>query len=143
MAGKMITTEQFAAELAAAIDTIRPRLEIGLDKVGELTSTMAAHYLGTYQENWPSLAESTIASKTTGDSPGLETGAMRDSIQHVVDPLQLEVVVGSSDKHALWFELGTAKQPPRPFLSLAMQHAMPFAEETFGKIATTILMLER
>jgi hypothetical protein len=139
----MISSEQFAAELAAAIGTIRPRLEIGLDQVGELTTTMAAHYLGTYQENWPSLAESTIASKTTGDSPGLESGAMRDSLRHVVDPLLLEVTVGSSDKHALWFELGTAKQPPRSFLGLAMHHSLPFAEETFGKIAATVLMLEK
>lgn len=139
----MITNEEFAAELAATISTVRPRLEIGLDKVGELASTMAAHYLGTYQENWPSLAESTIASKKRGDSPGLETGQMRDSIHHVVDPLRLEVMVGSSDKHALWFELGTAKQPPRSFLGLAMHHSIPFAEETFGKIAATVLMLER
>jgi hypothetical protein len=143
----MITTEQFEAEVSASIGTIRPRLEIGLDKVGELTSTMAAHYLGTYQEHWPSLAESTIERKTTGDSPGLETGEMRDSIKHIVDPIELELVVGSADKHALWFEMGTHRgphsQPPRPFLGLAMEHSLLFAEETFGKIAVTVLMLEK
>ena len=136
----MITTEQFALELAAAINTIRPRLEIGLDKVGELTSKTAAHYLGTYQENWQRLAESTIERKKTGDSPGLETGEMRESIHHLVDPLELELVVGSADKHALWFELGTIHMPPRSFLGLAMRHSLPFAEETFGKIAATVLM---
>jgi hypothetical protein len=140
----MITPEEFALKLAAAIDTVKPRLEIGLDKVGELTTTMAAHYLGTYQEHWPSLAESTIERKKTGDSPGLETGDMRDSIHHKVDPVELELVVGSAAKEALWFELGTSRgphsRPPRSFLGLAMSHSLPFAAETFQKIAATILM---
>ena len=56
-----MTTEQFdEAALSAQLKTIRPRLEIGLDKVGELAATMAAAYIGTYQEGWPQLAESTL-----------------------------------------------------------------------------------
>jgi len=41
----------------------------------------AQRVLGTYDYGWPSLAESTIAGKATGDSPGLETGAMRASLE--------------------------------------------------------------
>ncbi len=139
----MITSEQFEQVLAAQIKTIMPRLEIGLDKVGELASTMAAAYIGEYQPGWPALAESTITSKAAAGfavpAPLLRTGEMRDSIKHEVDPILLEVVVGSNDKTALWQELGTVHIPPRSFLGLAMAHSMPFAEETFGMIAVKIL----
>jgi phage gpG-like protein len=142
MVEEMMTIEQFEQALAAQIKTVRPRLEIGLDKVGELASTMAAAYIGHYQPNWPRLAESTLKNKSA-DTPLLETGEMRDSIRHEVDPLELEVVVGSADPKALWQELGTSRIPPRSFLGLAMEHSLPFAEETFGKIAATILMMEK
>jgi hypothetical protein len=138
----MMTLEQFEAALAAQIKTVKPRLEVGLDKVGELASTMAVHYLGTYQEGWAPLKPETIASKATGDSPLLETGKMRDSIDHYVNPFSafaMEVVVGSTDKKAVWQEMGTSRIPPRPFLSLAMKHALPFAEQTFGEIAVNII----
>jgi hypothetical protein len=139
----MMTTEQFEQALSAQIKTVRPRLEIGLDQVGELASTMAAAYIGTYQQSWPQLAESTIKSKAAAGfavpAPLLETGEMRDSIRHEVDPILLELVVGSNDLRALWQELGTSRIPPRSFLGLAMAHSMPFAAETFGKIAVKIL----
>jgi hypothetical protein len=139
----MITTEQFEQSLGASIKTVRPRLEIGLDKVGELASTMAAAYIGNYQDNWAPLAESTIRSKAAAGfkvpAPLLRTGEMQESIKHEVDPLLLEVVVGSNDKRALWQELGTVRIPPRSFLGLAMRNSLPFAAETFGKIALAVL----
>jgi hypothetical protein len=139
----MITPEEFEKALSAQIKTVRPRLEIGLDKVGELASTMAAAYIGTYQQGWPALAQSTIKDKEAQGfevpDPLLRTGEMRDSIRHEVDPITLELVVGSDDKRALWQELGTVRIPPRSFLGLALEHSMPFAEETFGKIAVKIL----
>src|SRR6266404_5681617 len=108
----MITTEQFEQALSAQIKTVRPRLEIGLDKVGELASTMAAAYVGHYQDNWAPLAESTITSKAVAGfevpAPLLRTGEMQESIKHEVDPIELELVVGSNDLRALWQELGTA-----------------------------------
>jgi hypothetical protein len=135
----MLTPEEFALKLAAAVDTIRPRLEIGLDKVGEFAQREAKHVIGTYQPGWPHLAESTLEKKAA-DTPLLETGAMRDSITRELEPLELKVTVGSKSKIALWQELGTSRIPPRPFLSLAMHRALPFAAETFQKIAATILL---
>jgi HK97 gp10 family phage protein len=78
----------------------------------------AKRVLGTYDYGWPSLAESTIERKETGDSPGLETGAMRKSITYSVDGTRMNWVgtIGTSDPHALFFELGTIHQPPRSFL---------------------------
>ena len=49
---------------------------------------------------------------------------MRDSITHELEPAELAVVVGSTEKTALYQEMGTSRGiPPRPFLSLGMQHA--------------------
>jgi hypothetical protein len=141
----MMTTEQFEEALTTSISTIRPRLEIGLDKVGELAQTMAAAYIGHYQPGWAPLAESTIADKAAHGfavpAPLLRTGEMRDSIKRELDPVGLEVVVGSNDLKALWQELGTSRIPPRSFLGSAMLHSLPFAEETFGAIAVKILMI--
>src|SRR5258707_11055252 len=113
----MMTPEQFEQALAAQITTVRPRLEVGLDKVGELASTMAAAYIGHYQGNWAPLAESTIKEKAAAGfavpDPLLRTGEMQESIRHEVDPILLEMVVGSNDKTALYQELGTSRIPPR------------------------------
>jgi len=78
------------------------------------------------------LAESTIAHKATGDSPLLESGAMRDSIQHTVEGKS--GFVGSNDDKALWAELGTSRgEPPRSFLSLAAQQKGEEAADAVGR----------
>lgn len=88
-------------------------------KACRIVTTEAKRVLGTYDYGWPSLADSTIARKSTGDSPGLETGAMRKSVNFSVDGTRLNWVgtIGTNDPHARWFELGTVKQPPRSFLA--------------------------
>jgi hypothetical protein len=64
---------------------------------------------------------------------------MRDSIQREVDPIDLSVVVGSAEKIALYQEMGTSRIPPRPFLSLGLQNALPFARDVFGDLAVLLL----
>jgi phage gpG-like protein len=56
-----------------------------------------------------------------GDTPLLETGELRDSIQHVVGREGTEVVgyVGTNDPIAKYHELGTRTIPPRSFLGEA------------------------
>jgi len=144
----MMTVGEFERMLAASLATIPARLEIGLDKVGELAETLAASYIGHEHDGWPPLAESTIADKARKGfavpAPLLRTGHMRDSIKRELDPFQLEVVVGSSEPTALWQEMGTSRGiPPRPFIEMGMKNAMPFAEETFGKIAVSVLTGEK
>jgi hypothetical protein len=39
--------------------------------------------------------------------------------------------------------MGTSRIPPRPFLEMGMKAALPFAEETFGKIAVSVLTGEK
>ena len=76
-------------------------------------------------------------------APLLRTGEMRDSIGHQVDPVQLELVVGATDRTAVYQEIGTSRIPPRSFLGRAMHDAMPFAADTFGAAAVKLLTGKR
>ena len=92
-----------------------------LEKAAQIIEDEAKRVIGTYEYNWPQLAESTLLRKA-GDTPLLETGEMRDSIEHYVDAQRLIAEVGSNNPKALWQELGTNTKdgmphiPPRSFL---------------------------
>jgi hypothetical protein len=142
----MISFGEYAEILARNAAMVRPRLEVGLHKVGELTKTMAAEYIGHEIPEWPPLAPSTITEKTrlgyvghvSATDPLLRTGEMRDSIEVSVEGL--EMAVGSKEKIALYQELGTSRIPPRPFLALAAQRSLPYAADVFGEIAVRSLV---
>jgi hypothetical protein len=67
----------------------------------------------------------------------LETGELRDSIEHVVGREGKEVVgyVGTNDPIAKYHEFGTSKMPARPFLSAA---AMRQEDKIHAMIERTI-----
>ena len=139
----MMDFKEFEAMLAASLRSAVPRIEIGLDKVGELAETLAAHYPGEYQPGWAPLAASTIADKVAKGfpvpSPLKRTGDMAASYKKEIDFAALAVIVGSEEKVALYQEMGTSRMPPRPVLSLAMKNALPHAAEVFGNIAVSLL----
>jgi len=140
----MMTLEQFARQLQAALRAVKPELGVGLDKVGRLAATLAAEYPGTYQEGWPALAASTIDDKTKNGwpvpSPLKRTGEMADSVKMEVEPAELEMAVGSNDLVALWQEMGTSRGiPPRSFLGLGMKNSLPYAADVFGETAVALL----
>jgi HK97 gp10 family phage protein len=91
-----------------------------LEKTCVLLEDSAKSALGTYEFGWPPLQPETIARKVTGDSPLLETGALRDSIKHNVDPNGKEAAVGTDLDYAKYLEFGTSKMPARPFLGGAL-----------------------
>jgi hypothetical protein len=141
----MKSLDEFERELAVAIKTVKPRLEIGLAKVGELTQTMATHYIGHEMDGWAPLAASTIQDKINKGfgvpDPLLRTGKMRASIDMELDPVDLAVVIGSKDLVALWQEMGTSRGiPPRPFMGKAMHNSLPYAGDVFGTIAVSLLL---
>ena len=78
----------------------------------ELFLEKAKAALGTYEYGWPRLADSTLARKSHGDTPGLETGEMRDSGGYEIHGDHF--IVGFSSPKIVWFEFGTKSQPPRP-----------------------------
>jgi phage gpG-like protein len=88
-----------------------------LEEGAKILQEEAKRELGQYQPGWPQLKPETIARKATGDSPLLETGDLRDSIEREVQ--HDAAYVGSNSKKAVWHELGTSRIPPRPFLGTA------------------------
>jgi hypothetical protein len=102
----------------------------------ELVAAEAKRVLGTEGYDWPALSPATLAHKMQSGML-LETGAMRASIEW--NSSGNEGHVGSNSDIAVFQELGTSRIPPRSFLGLAMAHSLPFAAETFGKIAVAIL----
>lgn len=140
----MMSLAEFERHLVTAIASVRPRLEIGLEKVGTLAVTLAAHYPGEYQPGWAPLAESTIKDKEAKGypipSPLKRTGEMAESYRKELVPSELAVVVGSPEKKALWQEMGTSRGiPPRPVSGLAMQNSLPYAADVFGEVAVAVL----
>lgn len=77
--------------------------------------------IGTYEYGWPQLADSTIARKERGDTPLLETGAMRDS-GYVDVHGAMGVTVGFSDPKLHYHEWGTKHIPPRPVIGGTIDH---------------------
>lgn len=90
-----------------------------LEQAARIVETEAKRVIGTYDYGWPQLAASTLAKKSA-NTPLLETGDMRDSIEHMV--IGDTAHVGTDDEKAVYQELGTATIPPRSFLAQAAIH---------------------
>jgi phage gpG-like protein len=97
----------------------------------------AKRVLGTHDYGWVDLKPETIARKMRGDTPLLETGKMRASIQW--NASGNEGYVGSNDLIAVYQELGTSKIPPRPFLSGAAIAMEAKIHKMAGRAVTAVL----
>lgn len=114
---------KFAIFLEKLTPQYLTREEKCLEFLGEALEESAKKKIGTLQDEWEPLAESTKRDKEAkgfGSPPDydplLRTGKMRDSIHHtVVGPL---LSVGSDDPIAEYQELGTIRIPARSFLAL-------------------------
>jgi HK97 gp10 family phage protein len=99
-----------------------------------MVATEAKRVIGTYDYGWAPLAESTLAKKAA-DTPLLETGEMRDSIEWSTSHDGMVGHVGSNNDKAVWQELGTSRIPPRPFLAGALHQKAPEIVKMAGKVA--------
>lgn len=88
----------------------------GLEKAAAMLEQKAKAAIGTYEYGWPPLKAETVARKTNGDTPLLETGELRDSYHHTLVSSE-EAEIGSNDPKAEWQELGTPSIPPRSVLA--------------------------
>jgi len=101
------------------------------DKSAEEIQKTAQGMIGDYQQSigpfvaWEELADSTKAERSrlgfSENDPGYRSGVMQKSIARTT--VNAEAAVGSNDQHLVWFDLGTAKQPPRPVLGPAALHS--------------------
>ena len=140
---KTFTLEGFAHFLldAGMAANIEHAERSALEWAARAIEREAKDAIGTYRYDWPPLQPETIAKKTTGDSPLLETGEMRDSIEHIVIG-HTEAHVGSNNDKALWHELGTKTIPPRSFLGEAARRCEPAIREV-AKIAVGAAVASR
>jgi hypothetical protein len=80
----------------------------------------AKNAIGTYEYGWTPLKEKTVQRKSTGDSPLLETGEMRDSGYYEVKGGH--AIIGFHDHKLVYHEFGTRNIPPRPVIGGTIQH---------------------
>ena len=114
----------FVAHLGGLAVRIEEAERDGLEMAARIVEGEAKGSVGTYQEAsgpfaaWQQLTESTQADRVAhgfpADEPEKRTGAMADSIEHVV--IGREAHVGSDDEVLLFQELGTSKMPARSIL---------------------------
>jgi len=148
----MMTVAEFGAEVERMIARVRPELTLGLIELGETVKHIAKARIGEEHDDWPPLAESTLIDKARKGfpvpDPLLRTGEFRESIKFIVEPRALLLVVGTEDPRGEWFEMGTHKMPPRPFLAPAMiemlspasrADQLPTASKIFGKVGIAIV----
>ena len=103
----------------------------------EMVANAAKEALGTYEFGWVSLKPETIARKMRGDSPLLETGELKNSIQW--NSSGNEGHVGSNLDKAVWMELGTSKIPPRSFLAAAAMQQEELIHEMAARAVVAII----
>jgi hypothetical protein len=121
-----------------------------LEKAAVVVEKRAKEKIGEYQDQagpfiaWPELADFTkedrLSKGFSENDPGLRSGEMRDSIEHVV--IDNEAHVGSDDDKLVWFELGTVNQPPRSVLGGAVVDEMDKILEIIGDEAVASLVGE-
>jgi phage gpG-like protein len=111
----------FAAHLLTIEADLEITREVCVEKACRMVEKEAKAAIGTYRFDWTPLQPETVARKTGGDTPLLETGELRKSIEHFVQREGGEVVgyVGTNDPIAKYHELGTRTIPPRSFLGEA------------------------
>ena len=121
MTMKFSSLGSLAAHLATIEADMKLTEEVCVEKACRMVEKEAKTAIGTYRFDWPRLEPETVARKARGDTPLLETGELRDSIEHVVEREGAEVVgyVGTNDPIAKYHELGTRHIPPRSFLGEA------------------------
>lgn len=76
--------------------------------------------MGTYEYGWPQLQADTISRKTTGDTPLIETGEMKESGSYEIHTDF--VLVGFEDPKMHFHEFGTPHVPPRPVIGGTIDH---------------------
>jgi hypothetical protein len=142
------------AEFAKMLGRAAEAAEVGLVEPTEVVMTAVAaeakRVIGTYEYDWPQLAEATQADRGrrgfTENDPLLRTGGMRASVATKAEPIAggAEGLVYSNQKEALWAELGTTGpgrgQPPRSFLFKSLWLATPLIAKTFGAFAEKLFV---
>jgi len=127
----------FAAHLLTMEADIKAAEEVAIVRACKIVQRTAKNMIGHEQPYWPELKPETIARKAHGNTPLLETGELRRSIEYTAPLHEGGAVVGyvgSNNPKAVWHELGTVHIPPRPFLRLAAEGKEGEIVEMMGRV---------
>lgn len=119
---KTFSLGEFAAHLLTMEADVKLAEEAAVVKGCKIVQRAAKGMLGTPQPFWAPLKPETIAQKARGDTPLLETGELKRSIEMTAPIREGNTVygyVGSNSMIAVYQELGTSRIPPRSFLGSA------------------------
>jgi hypothetical protein len=132
-AAMSMTPGAFAAHLGLMIAAEKAAHHKALEASALIMEEKAKGFIGNYEAGWPHLAASTIEHKANGDTPLLESGQLRDSIEHTVSGDH--AYVGSNDQKSIWQFQGTSRIPARDPLAPA---SMQSASEVTNKVGEII-----
>src|ERR1700730_1625510 len=129
------------ASFIVKLKTIEMELEVvghaAIAAACQMIADEARRVIGSYDYGWPSLAPSTLAKKSA-DTPLLESGAMRASIEW--NASGNTGAVGSNSDIAVYQELGTSRIPPRPFLMGAAMEMEPKIHALFKRAVMAVIL---
>jgi HK97 gp10 family phage protein len=118
MTTKVFSLLEFIAEIPAIQRDLHASGPKIVEEACKIVQRKAKAAVGKQHEEWPPLAESTIADKQkhgyATPKPLLRSGELRDSIEYTVHGN--EGAVGTDKEYAPFLEFGTSKMPPRSFL---------------------------
>ena len=122
---KSMTLDGFAAFLLRLPEAVRQAEHRGLEHGALLIEAEAKAIIGQELQQWPALADSTVAQKAargqtgrvSSTDPLFATGELRATISHQIEGNV--AVIGTPDEVGVYQEVGTDRIPPRPFLSTA------------------------
>jgi HK97 gp10 family phage protein len=134
----------FAARLVTMEADIRLAQEAAVVKGCKMIQRAAKRQIGHEQPYWPPLKPETIAHKARGNTPLLETGELRASIE-VTAPIRESAgevcgYVGTNDPIGKYHEFGTSRIPARPFLWTAVEGQERLIIEMTGKMVAGVMM---
>lgn len=129
---KLLSLLEASAEFAEASRRMHAVGPLIIEQACRMVHREAVRVLGTYDYGWPTLKASTVARKGK-DTPGVNTGELRDSIEWTAKGLEGQV--GTNNQKGVWFELGTMHQPPRSFLAGAARAKARDVQKMAGKSA--------
>ena len=115
----VVSLVQAAADFARVMGIMTIIQETALEHAAAMLRDEARSALGTYRYDWPPLQPATVSRKAVGDTPLLETGELRDSIQS--NASSTHGWFGSDDDKAVWHEFGTKRCVSRCLLVDAPQ----------------------
>jgi phage gpG-like protein len=122
-----------AARFAAVEADLELAREPMLSVACQMVAEKAKSLIGVPHDWWPPLSPETLRRKDGVNTPLLETGEMRDSIEWNAD--SNHGYVGSNNDKAVWQELGTSWGiPPRSFLAAGAQLEGPAVAKMMERV---------